>query len=544
MSTITIGRKLYVGVASLVLLTLALGTTSCLTLQTILGRVQNITQSTAKKQELAAQLALDNAEMLSAVREIEVLGFLKDPATLKKYQADFVAKAEDMQSVFTTLAPLLSAAQIKRDLEELRATSPRLIELEQVTYKAALRGDMTGALTSYKELLLPLSTHKTLINNIFQFQQVLFSKDAQTTTENIDSSRWIIGILLCLELLISIGMIYSVRQILALLHRSIDDLSSASEQIASAANQVSASSQSLASNSSQQAASIEETSSASSEVNSMAQRTTASSKETADIVARSQKNVLNTKQSLDEMVIAMEGINSSSQKISKIIKVIDEIAFQTNILALNAAVEAARAGEAGMGFAVVADEVRNLAQRCAQAAKDTADLIDDSIQKSASGKTKVDQVAIAIRAITGESATIKTLIDEISLASIEQSRGMDQITQAITQMEQVTQTTAANAEESAAAAQQLKGQAETLKEVVDTLKKMVSGNHHSTPRFHSITSASDLSRAKRVTNFQSAITFPVVKPATSKIIHRNAMAASSRITSVVDFPLDDDFSEF
>ena len=140
----------------------------------------------------------------------------------------------------------------------------------------------------------------------------------------------------------------------------------------------------------------------------------------------------------------MGDIKASSDKVAKIIKVIDEIAFQTNILALNAAVEAARAGEAGMGFAVVADEVRNLAQRCAQAAKDTAALIEESIVKSNDGKTKVDQVAVAIRAITEESAKVKTLVDEVSLGSQEQTRGIEQVAKALTQMEQVTQQSAAN----------------------------------------------------------------------------------------------------
>ena len=145
-------------------------------------------------------------------------------------------------------------------------------------------------------------------------------------------------------------------------------------------------------------------------------------------------------------------------------------------MALNAAVEAARAGEAGMGFAVVADEVRNLAQRCAQAAKDTADLIEDSIHRSNGGKAKVDQVAIAVRAITAESGKIKVLVDEINLGSVEQSRGIDQISRAITQMEQVTQSSAASAEEGAAAAEQLNAQAETMTDVVGRLRVMVDGD--------------------------------------------------------------------
>src|SRR5579862_6160682 len=130
------------------------------------------------------------------------------------------------------------------------------------------------------------------------------------------------------------------------------------------------------------------------------------------------------------MVVAMGEINTQSGKISKIIKVIDENAFQTNILTLNAAVEAARAGEAGMGFAVVADEVRNLAQRCAQAAKDTAELIEESIAKSNGGQATVDQVATAIRSITVESAKVKTLVDEVNLGSQEQARGIEQISKA------------------------------------------------------------------------------------------------------------------
>lgn len=264
-----------------------------------------------------------------------------------------------------------------------------------------------------------------------------------------------------------------VRGINGELRDSMGRLAAGSSQVASAASQVSSSSQSLAQSASEQAASLEQTSATSEEISAMATKNSENMHAAAGLAQQSHEKFQLTNRSLDGMVKAIGEIGDSSGKISRIIKVIDEIAFQTNILALNAAVEAARAGEAGMGFAVVADEVRSLAHRCAQAAKETATLIEDSIHKSAEGKAKVDEVANAIHAITAESESVQTLIDEVNQGSAEQSRGVQQISKAIAQMERVTQSTAASAEEGASASEELTAQSAALHEISVQLSQLV-----------------------------------------------------------------------
>ena len=181
-------------------------------------------------------------------------------------------------------------------------------------------------------------------------------------------------------------------------------------------------------------------------------------------------------QNVQTMNTAMGAIKISSDEIAKIIKTIDEIAFQTNILALNAAVEAARAGEAGMGFAVVADEVRNLAQRSAQAAKETAEKIEGAIAKTAQGVTISAQVAEGLTEILAKVRQVDELVAEVASASLEQSQGIEQVNTAVTQMDKVTQSNAASAEESASASEELKAQADTLKAAVQELMTLVGGN--------------------------------------------------------------------
>ncbi len=205
----------------------------------------------------------------------------------------------------------------------------------------------------------------------------------------------------------------------------------------------------------------------------MASQNAENSKSSAENMVEASGRVDEANRNLEQMVESMGEITASSGKISKIIKVIDEIAFQTNILALNAAVEAARAGSAGMGFAVVADEVRNLAQRCAQAAKDTAGLIEETIARSNDGKVRLDQVATAVRSITESAIKVRNLVEAVKLGSEEQARGIEQVTKAIAQMDSVTQATAANAEESATASEELSAQSGSLRTIVARLETMV-----------------------------------------------------------------------
>ncbi|HXJ41326.1 MAG TPA: methyl-accepting chemotaxis protein [Bryobacteraceae bacterium] len=305
--------------------------------------------------------------------------------------------------------------------------------------------------------------------------------DGSVATNQASTGITVILLILCVAIGSgTLSVFFIVRSVNSSLMGAVNELAQGAEQIAGAAHQVSTASQSLAQGSSEQAASLEETSASSEEINSMAQQNANNCGEAATLMSESQQRVARTNEALGQMVIAMAEISSSSGKIAKIIRVIDEIAFQTNILALNAAVEAARAGEAGMGFAVVADEVRNLAQRCAQAAKDTAGLIEESIAKSNEGKLKTDLVASEIHSIIEQSSKVKTLVDNVNAGSVEQARGIDQVTRAVGQMGQVTQQTAATAEESAAAAEELSAQSESLQVIVGQLTALVTSSTSAT----------------------------------------------------------------
>jgi len=470
----TIGKKLMFAIGGMLAVLLGLAYSSFSSLGTLGTLLDTAVNKTAKKMVLVGSIEVAVEHLRTAQRGVILYSMLKNPAVVNKSKELFSSSTAEVGKQVEQLRPMLVTEAGRHAADTIQAK----VEAWQPLYHEIVRMSDAG---QFDEKLND-TVNETLVNyepmlkSVEQLQQLLSTIQAaeiKAAGETSSYSRWTAAVLIALCLSVGGIVLWTVRGITGQLRGIASHVADGARQVAEAAAQVASSSQSLAQGSSQQAASLEETSASTEQINAMTHKNAENSRMAAENMAEAGQRIQEAGHNLDQMLLSMNEINASSEKISKIIKVIDEIAFQTNILALNAAVEAARAGEAGMGFAVVADEVRNLAQRSAQAAKDTAALIEESIGKTRDGKSKLDGVAAAVLSVTESAGKVKLLVEEVKLGSEEQASGIAQVAKAVVQMQSVTQQTAASAEESASASHQMNSQSGALREAVGELNAMV-----------------------------------------------------------------------
>ena len=472
----TMGKKIYLSFAGATAVAILASLGSYMTTQSLGDTVNSLVNRNARRQYLAGQMELGAEDLLSMERAIALRAYIKDFATLEQYNRDFAARLTAFTHDIDEFRPLIATEQGRKAIQEISAVAMSIGPVHQEFYRVAASGDVAGAAAFLSSRLLPdLTRSRQTAHGLLTLQNDLMQKVTASTEDSVTTDGRIALIMILLSISIGAVIVFVVRRINRSLQQTVHELSQGADQVASAAGQVASTSQAIAQGATEQAASLEETSSASEQIRALARESVHKTQSAAGLVGKAQEAFGETNVKFDQMVAAMEAINASSSKISKIIKVIDEIAFQTNILALNAAVEAARAGEAGMGFAVVADEVRSLAQRCAQAAGDTSALIEESIARFGDGKAKVDEVAASIRILSGEAAQVKELVEEVSAGSTSETQGIEQVANAVSQMQGLTQSSAASAEEGAAAAEELTAQSQSLRSAVGNLAALVGG---------------------------------------------------------------------
>jgi hypothetical protein len=421
--------------------------------------------------ENAVKGSLERGEMEKFIKILETQRSVKGLLEFSLFSPEgTVTHSSDSRFLNKALPPDVSSV-LKSKPEHFKRLADGAFEIYE---PMAVTTDCIRCHTTWKEgesggtLLCRFST-----DSLTQTKQAAAGSLAKMNTSQITSGS--VTTIIIVAFFVVLAVLVVRYQIAAPLAVVLEHLTGASDQVRASSHQINSASQTLAEGASEQAASLEETSASLEELSSMTRRNAENAREATELANHARHAAESGTSEIQQMSQAMDAIKEASNNIAKIIKSIDEIAFQTNILALNAAVEAARAGEAGMGFAVVADEVRNLAQRSAQAARETADKIEDSITKSDRGIQISLQVTKSFDEIMDKVRKVDDLVANIASASKEQSDGIGQVSTAVSQVDKVTQSNAANAEQSAAAAQELNAQADALKVALGKMTQLMAG---------------------------------------------------------------------
>ncbi len=444
-------------------------------------------------------------ERLAKITIVNDIIEIGNAARIGNYKAQATRDPELLKATIANLG------EVGKDLAKLKAVTQLDVNLRQIDetanagsqYKSHMEQFLTEWLSLERLNDLRRDTGNQIIANARNMsddgihETLRISQEANNDL-SLAATVMIAGLIAALIIGSALAF-FITRSITKPINRVIEGLTEGAEQVASAAGQVSAASQSLAQGASEQASSIEETSASLEEMSSMTQQNAGNAGQADNLMQDAKQVIGRANGSMQQMTVAMDSISKASVETSKIIKTIDEIAFQTNLLALNAAVEAARAGEAGAGFAVVADEVRNLAMRAAEAAKNTASLIEGTVKQVQDGTELVSSTNEAFGEVETSAAKVADLLAEIATASKEQAQGIGQVNTAVVEMDKVTQQNAANAEESASASEEMNAQAEQMKSYVEELAALVGGSgsgHAAAPRAGAVHRLGGTARAK------------------------------------------------